>query len=386
MSIKYLKQTLDLLQEYCYNIPIILIGIYFMNKIESILQLLKRNQADAILLLNESNMHYTCGFSPSEGAVLITGEGSGYHIVDSRYTEAAKQHSKMTGLNVIEITNRFSDEILKIVNRHNIKNLLFENDTISYADYEKYRELLKNIQFLKLNNQLMQLRNIKDIDEINLIKRANNIAEKAFLELLPEVKPGKTEKELAALFDYLMAKNGSDGVSFDTILLTGNHTSMPHGVASDKQVQKGDFVLFDFGATCNGYHSDMTRTVAIGYATDEMIQAYNLVLKAQLAGIKALNDGVNCADVYKASYDILEEKDMAKYFRHSLGHGVGLEIHEGYNASPKSKDTFETGNVTSIEPGIYIPDKFGIRIEDLLYLSPRGRENLSNITKELIIL
>lgn len=355
-------------------------------RIEKITQLINKNNSDALILFNESNMHYICGFSPSEGIVVITGDGAGYHIVDSRYTETAMENAKTTGLNVIEISSSFGNEVKAIVEKHNITSMLFENETISFAKYKQYRELLSNTEFIPLDNQLMLIRNVKDIDEINLIKKANNIAEKSFMELLSEVKVGKTEKELAALFDYLMAKNGSDGVSFDTILLTGSHTSMPHGVPSDRVIQEGDFVLFDFGATCKGYHSDMTRTVAVGYATDEMIESYNLVLKAQLAGIKALGDGVKCADVYKASYDVLQEKDMAKYFRHSLGHGVGLDIHEGYNASPKSNDIFEVGNVTSIEPGIYIPDKFGIRIEDLLYISPRGRENLSKVTKELIIL
>lgn len=357
--------------------------IMHLNKI---VDLVNKNGADAVILFNESNMHYACGFSPSEGIVIITKDGSGYHIVDSRYTETAQQNAKNTGLKVVETSSAFISDVENIFKKHNIENTLFENETISLAQYEKYTKLLNDVSFLPLDNQLMLLRNVKSIDEINLIKSANNIAEKAFMELLPEVKAGKTEKELAALFDYLMAKNGSDGISFDTILLTGSHTSMPHGVPSDRKIAEGDFVLFDFGATYKGYHSDMTRTVAVGHATDEMYEAYDLVLKAQLAGIKALSDGAKCADVYKASYDVLQEKDMAKYFRHSLGHGVGLEIHEGYNASPKSVDTFEVGNVTSIEPGIYIPDKFGIRIEDLLYISPRGRENLSKITKELIIL
>lgn len=354
--------------------------------IEKITNLINENNADAVILFNESNMHYACGFSPSEGIVIVTKSGVGYHIVDSRYTETAFEYSKKTGLKVIEISASFIDEAEKIIEKHNIRKLLFEDETISYSLYNKYTALLSGTEFIPLGNLLMLLRNIKDLEEIKLIKQANNIAEKSFTELLPEVKAGKTEKELAALFDYIMAKNGSDGVSFDTILLTGSHTSMPHGIPSDRKIREGDFVLFDFGATCSGYHSDMTRTVAVGYATDEMIESYNLVLKAQTAGIKALNNGVKCADVYAAAYNVLQEKDMAKYFRHSLGHGVGLDIHEGYNASPKSQDTFETGNVTSIEPGIYIPDKFGIRIEDLLYLSPRGRENLSKITKELIIL
>lgn len=355
-------------------------------KIENTYKLINDNNADALILFDENNMHYICGFSPSEGVIILTADGTGYHIVDSRYTETAENHSKKTGLKVIEITSSFVEEVKKIVDRHSIKTLLFENETISYARYNKYKNELKNVEFINLDNKLMLLRNVKDIEEIKLMKEANKIAEKSFLELLPEIKVGKTEKELAALFDYIMAKNGSDGVSFDTILLTGTHTSMPHGVPDERTVKDGDFVLFDFGATKEGYHSDMTRTVAVGHATDEMHEMYDLVLKAQLAGIKALNDGVKCKDVYKAAYDVLEEKNMGKYFRHSLGHGVGLNIHEGYNASPKSNDTFEVGNVTSIEPGIYLPDKFGIRIEDLLYLSPRGRENLSNITKELIIL
>lgn len=353
-------------------------------KLNELTNLINKNGTDALLLFNESNMHYACGFSPSEGVVLITKSGCGYHIVDSRYTENAIKHSKESGLSVIEIQTTFLAEIEKIVCSHNIKSVLFENETISYSKYNTCKNHL-NIDFINLDNQLMMLRNVKTIDEIKLIKEANNIAEKSFIELLNEVKAGKTEKELAALFDYIMAKNGSDGVSFDTILLTGSHTSMPHGVPGENVIKKGDFVLFDFGATKEGYHSDMTRTVAVGYATDEMTEDYNLVLKSQIAGIKALADGVKCSDVYKASYDVLAEKDKAKYFKHSLGHGVGLDIHEGYNASPRSSDIFETGNVTSIEPGIYIPGKYGIRIEDLLYISPRGRENLSKITKELII-
>lgn len=353
--------------------------------LESIVNLVNNNHADALLLLNESNMHYACGFSPSEGIVIICSDGCGYHIVDSRYTENAVNYSKVSGLTVIEISNGFLCEVEKIIEKHSIKSILFEDRTISYSDYLTYRSAL-NIDFIELGNKLMNLRNVKSIDEIKLIKEANNIAEKSFIELLNDVKIGKSEKELASLFDYYMAKNGSDGLSFDTILLTGTHTSMPHGVPTDRKIQDGDFVLFDFGATKGGYHSDMTRTVAVGHVSDEMAEDYHLVLDAQIAGIKALEAGAKCADVYKASYNVLEKKDKAKYFKHGLGHGVGLEIHEGYNASPKSADTFEVGNVTSIEPGIYIPDKYGIRIEDLLYISPRGRENLSKITKELIIL
>lgn len=354
-----------------------------MNK--RINDIIKSVNADAVLLLNESNMHYFCGFSPSEGAVFLTKNGIGYHIVDSRYTEAAEKHAKSTGLTVIEINSKFSDTIKELCKKHKIKSIGFENETITLKAYNIYKEAA-NCEFVPINSILTEMRNVKTNEEIQLIKQANRIAEKSFTELLNYIEIGKTEKELASLFDYLMAKNGSDGISFDTILLTGSHTSLPHGVPSDNAIKEGDFILFDFGATCKGYHSDMTRTIAAGNATDEMKEMYNLVLNAQLAGISALKSGIKCADVYKAAYDILEEKKMGKYFRHSLGHGIGLDIHEGYNASPKSNDTFKTNNITSIEPGIYIPDKFGIRIEDMCIVKENGCENISSINKELLII
>lgn len=317
--------------------------------------------------------------------VILLKNGDCFHIVDSRYTETAENHAKETGLNVIECNSKMHEEIAKICKENNVKRIAFENETISLKSYNAYINST-GCEFVGIDNKFMQIRNIKTADEIILMKKANEIAEKSFLELLNHVKEGKTEKELQAQFEYIMAKNGSDGVSFGTILLTGAHTSLPHGVPSNKKIENGDFVLFDFGATCMGYHSDMTRTVAVGSATDEMEEMYNLVLRAQLAGIEALKAGVRCADVYKAAYDVLEEKSMAKYFRHGLGHGVGLEIHEGYNASLKSIDTYEAGNITSIEPGIYIPNKFGIRIEDVCIVTENGNENISTVPKELIII
>lgn len=357
-----------------------------MNNILKCQNIIKSKNADALILLNEANMHYLCGFSPSEGMVVIFSNGDAYHLVDSRYTETAINHSKDTGLNVIEISKSFYSHLADLLVEHNSKSVIFESETITLKEFNQVKESCQNIETIELGNLLMQERNKKELEEIDLMKKANSIAEKSFLELLNHIEVGKTEKELASYFDYLMAQNGSDGVSFDTILLTGAHTSMPHGVPSNKKIEDGDFVLFDFGATYKGYHSDMTRTIVVGSPTDEMVEAYDLVLKAQLAGIKALKAGEKCADVYKAAYDVLDEKDMTKFFRHGLGHGVGLEIHEGFNASPRSLDTYEVGNVTSIEPGIYIPDKFGIRIEDVCYLSPHGRENLSNVTKKLICL
>ncbi len=352
---------------------------------EKKVNLINELNADALLILNESNMHYLCGFSPSEGVILLLKSGDCYHIVDSRYTETACNHAKRTKINVIENNGNFAEEIATLCKNNNVTKIAFENETITLKQYDTYKKATK-CEFIPIDDKFMRIRNVKSKEEIVLMKEANRIAEESFIELLNFIEVGKTEKELQSYFDYLMAKHGSDGPSFGTILLTGAHTSLPHGVPSDLKINKGDFVLFDFGATYKGYHSDMTRTVAVGSATDEMKEMYNLVLKAQIAGINALNAGVKCADVYKAAYDVLEEKKMAKYFRHGLGHGVGLDIHEGFNASPRSKDTYEVGNVTSVEPGIYIPNKFGIRIEDVCVVTENGNEDISTVNKELLIL
>ena len=354
-------------------------------RMDKAVDIIKNAGADALILFNESNMHYFCGFSPSEGVVLILKSGEGFHIVDSRYTETAQEHAKETGLEVCEAQGSFSDYIAAICRSRHIKAIAFEDETISLKTYALYKDKTK-CEFTGIGDALMRIRNVKDETELEYMKAANSIAEKSLAELLNHIKPGKTEKELQAYFDYIMHKNGSDGVSFDTILLTGSHTSLPHGVPEDRTVKKGDFVLIDFGATYKGYHSDMTRTFAVSSASDDMKEVYELVLKAQLAGIDALKPGAACADVYKAAYDVLEEKQMGKYFRHSLGHGVGLDIHEGFNASPRSSDIFAPGNVTSIEPGIYIPGKFGVRIEDVCIVTEKGNEDISSFSKELMIL
>lgn len=355
-----------------------------MDKQKAIFDIIKRHNADAVLLTSEVNMHYFCGFSPSEGMIFLTAD-KGYHIVDSRYTETAERHAAATGLQVIEISTNFTDAVNRLLQVHAAKKLLIENETISLAEYRRFGEKLQADLF-DLGNEIETLRNVKTKDELDKIETAQKIAEKAYLELLNHIAPGKTEKELCALFDYLMEQYGSDGVSFDTILLSGPNTSMPHGVPSDRKLQNGEFVLMDFGATFDGYHSDTTRTVCLGQPSDEMQRVYQAVLEAQTAGIQALAPGQKCSDVYASAYQVLDKYSYAPYFRHSLGHGVGLQIHEGYNASPRSTDIFAPGNVTSIEPGVYLPGKFGVRTEDLLAVTENGTHNFTTLEKQLVIL
>ena len=351
---------------------------------EKMMNYVKAAGADALLLLDEADMHYVCGFSPSEGMILVTPTAV-FQLVDSRYTESARLHAADTRVQVTEITTGFWDELNALLAKIDCKILLFEDRTIAYRQYTQLQGIFSG-ELRPVANGVMDLRNVKEPWEIDLMKTANRIAEKAFLELLNDVKPGKTEKELAARFDYLMALGGSDGVSFDTILLTGAHTSMPHGVPENREVQKGDFVLFDFGATYRGYHSDMTRTVAVGHVTEEMETVYNTVLKAQLAGIAAAKADVTGAAVDGAARQVIADAGYGPYFGHSFGHSVGVEIHENPNATPSNSKPLPAGAVISAEPGIYLPGKLGVRIEDVIVITEQGCQNITLASKELLIL
>ena len=218
------------------------------------------------------------------------------------------------------------------------------------------------------------------------IIKAQRIAEAAFEHILTFIKEGVTEKEVALELDYYMLSHGADGLSFETIAVSGKNSSKPHGVPSDKKIEKGDFVTMDFGAVVEGYHSDMTRTVAVGFVTDEQKNVYETVLKAQEAAQAAASSGVCCADVDKAARDVIENAGYGEYFNHSTGHGVGVEIHEYPRLSTVCKAILSVGNVVTDEPGIYIPEKFGVRIEDMLLITENGCENLTRAPKELIIL
>ena len=351
---------------------------------EKMMNYVKTAGADALLLLDEADMHYVCGFSPSEGMILVTPTAV-FQLVDSRYTETARLHAMDTGVQVTEITTGFWDELDALLAKIDCKILLFEDRTIAYRQYTQLQGIFSG-ELRPVGNGVMDLRNVKEPWEIDLMKTANRIAEKAFLELLNDVKPGKTEKELAARFDYLMALGGSDGVSFDTILLTGAHTSMPHGVPENREVQKGDFVLFDFGATYRGYHSDMTRTVAVGHVTEEMETVYNTVLKAQLAGIAAAKADVTGAAVDGAARQVIADAGYGPYFGHSFGHSVGVEIHENPNATPSNSKPLPAGAVISAEPVSYLPGKLGVRIEDVIVITEQGCQDITLAPKELLIL
>lgn len=218
------------------------------------------------------------------------------------------------------------------------------------------------------------------------MRMAQRIAEKALADVLGIIRPGITERDIAAEITYRLLKHGGEGNSFDPIAVTGKNTSMPHGVPGDTVVKAGDFVTMDFGCLYHGYCSDMTRTVAVGYATDEMKNVYSTVLRAQLAGIAAAKAGIPGSAIDRAARDVIDAAGYGEYFGHSFGHSLGLYIHESPSASPNENTVMPVGAVISAEPGIYLPGKFGVRIEDVLILTGTGNENITHAQKQLIIL
>jgi len=339
----------------------------------------------AFLVTSDVNRFYLTLFRSSAGAVFVT-KKSAYLLVDFRYYEAAKKIEN-ADLSVICFSNRF-DAINEIIDREDIKSVALEKSTVTLEEYAVYKEKLNteiNTDFA-LSDILLDMRCVKSDDEINCIKKAQRIAEKSYIELLNYIKVGVSEHRIAVELEYLMRKYGAERPAFDTIAVSGKNSSLPHGVPGDKLLEHGDFLTLDFGAVYNGYHSDMTRTVAIAYATDQMKDVYNTVYDAHIKAASIIRSDVSCADVDIAARDYIENCGYGEFFGHSTGHGVGLDIHEKPIVYKTNNVILKSGMVITVEPGIYIPDKFGVRIEDMYLVTENGSVDLAILDKELIIL
>lgn len=338
---------------------------------------------EAFLITSEENMRYLTGFPHSEGRVFIT-ENDAVFFVDSRYIEAVTK--SVTSCEVVLMTS-FHEQLGEYIGKLGVKTVFTESEGISVAGFSALREKLPcEVRAEKADELLTSLRRRKSEYEKNKILEAQAIAEKAFDHILGFIKEGITEREIALELDFFMLKNGAECISFDTIAVSGKNSSLPHGVPSDKKVARGDFITMDYGAVVDGYHSDMTRTVAVGEVSSKQAEIYETVLSAQKKSLEILRAGISCFDADKAARDIIENAGCGKYFGHGTGHGVGLQIHESPRLSPKSRHILEIGDVVTVEPGIYIPDEFGVRIEDMAFITSDGCENLTKSPKSLIIL
>ena len=351
------------------------------NKFSSVL----KSDSDAVIITSPENRRYFTGFNSSDGFLVIT-KDEAIFFTDSRYIEAAE--NQITACKSL-LLKRVNETISPYLKEKGIKNIILETERLTVAELNS---LKKAFDFCtveakeELDEIINKLRAVKTNEEIENIKKAQRIAEDAFNHILKFIKVGVTEKEIALELDFYMLSHGAEAVSFETIAVSGKNSSMPHGVPTDKKVEKGDFITMDFGAMYNGYHSDMTRTVIVGEPSEKQREIYETVLKAQKASLAVLKSGVTGFDADKAARDIIDNAGYKDNFGHGTGHGVGIEIHESPNLSPYSKATLETGNVVTVEPGIYIPNEFGVRIEDMALITDDGCVNLTSCEKELIIL
>lgn len=342
-------------------------------------------KAGAALITSEVNRLYFTRFPATDGYLLITGDEV-ILFADSRYIEAAQRHAR--GCDRILLYKGMEDSIKPLLEQKGIKTLEAESDRLTVSELRCLKEKTGTevISDGGLDKAVDSLRAVKDAGEIALIKQAQKIAEDAFEHILGFISTDKTEKEIALELDYYMLSHGAEGISFETIAVSGANSSLPHGVPSDKKIEKGDFITMDFGAVVGGYHSDMTRTVAVGFVSGEQKKVYDTVLAAQQAGFTRLMPGVTGREADAAARSVIADAGYGQCFGHSLGHGVGVEIHEKPNLSPKSEAVLEKGNVVTNEPGIYIPGAFGVRIEDMALITGDGYENLTSCEKKLIIL
>lgn len=347
-----------------------------MNGIKDIL---KDYGVNAALVITASNTFYLSGYESTNCRILITNDKD-YFFTDMRYLEEAKN----------AIGDRFEvllggvEEIKGIVDDLGVKALGVE-ENVSYGEYRSLEELFKGIEFVAVDEAFSKIRAIKTEREISLIKTAQSVTETAFNEILPFIKEGVTEIEIAARLEYIMLKNGCE-LAFDSIVAFGENGSKPHAHRSERKLRRGEFVTMDFGAKYKGYCSDMTRTVALGAVDERKARAYNAVLEANKLAEKAIKIGEKCCDIDAVARNYLAKFSLDKFFSHSLGHSVGVDIHEMPAFSPRCDEVLKEGMIITVEPGVYLEGDFGLRIEDMALVTKNGAEILTHADKNLIVL
>ena len=322
------------------------------------------------------------GFTGTAGVAVISGTEAKF-ITDFRYVEQADAQAE--GYEIVQHKGPIHEEIAKQVKMMGINKLGFEKDHVTYSTYETYRQAIA-ADFVPVSGLIEKMRLIKDAGELKIIQEAVDIADAAFTHILDFIKPGVREIDVSNELEFFMRKQGAVSSSFDIIVASGYRSALPHGVASEKVIEKGELVTLDFGAYYKGYCSDITRTVAVGKPSDELKEIYNTVLEAQIKGVEGIKPGMTGKEADALTRDYITEKGYGEYFGHSTGHGMGLEVHEGPGLSHKSDVILEPGMVVTVEPGIYIAGVGGTRIEDDVIITENGNKILSASTKELIIL
>ncbi len=353
-----------------------------MSRVERLKKLFSAKEIDGVIITKAENRRYITGFTGSSGIVVVSADRN-VLITDFRYLEQAAEQA--TDFEIVDGTKDMIGAIKEVVEKANIKNLGFESRGMNFYEYQEYnKELCAVTKMIPIEALVEELRLYKDEEEISMIKKAAELADAAFQHIQAFIKPGVTELSIALELEYFMKKMGGEKNSFDFIVASGPRSSLPHGVASDRVIQSGEFVKMDYGTIYNGYCSDITRTVVVGEPTEKMVEIYNIVKEAQQSAIDQIKAGTTSIEADAIARDIITQAGYGLNFGHGLGHGVGLEIHEGPRVSTKEPVVLEENMVITIEPGIYIPQWGGVRIEDDVVIKKDGCHVLTTATKEMI--
>ncbi|HLR72122.1 MAG TPA: Xaa-Pro peptidase family protein [Pseudogracilibacillus sp.] len=351
-----------------------------MGKLKKLRNELEKHGLEAILITSPINRRYMTGFTGTAGAAIITGDKARF-ITDFRYTKQAEEQAKQ--FDVIEHKQSIEKEIKDQLKDMNIKRLAFEKKQVTYATYELYKNTF-DVELIPTSDIIESLRMIKSPEELEIMKKAAEVADAAYKHIQSYIKPGVKEIDVSNELEFFMRRQGATSSSFDTIVASGYRSALPHGVASTKEIQEGELVTLDYGALYEGYCSDITRTLAVGDISNELKTIYDTVLQAQLIGIEEIKPGLTGREADALTRDYITEKGYGKYFGHSTGHGLGMEVHEGPGLSYRSDVKLKPNMVVTVEPGIYVPDIGGCRIEDDIVITETGNERLTHSTKELI--
>lgn len=353
-----------------------------MSRLKQLRKGMKQQEIDGLLIESPINRRYVTGFTGTAGAVLIT-ENDAVFMTDFRYTEQAKVQAKE--FTIIEHTSAIEEEIAKQIKLLHIEQLGFEEEHTTYTAFKQYESKF-DTTLVPVKGLIETLRLIKTDEELQTLKTAANIADAAFEHILTVIKPGMKEIDVANELEFFMRQHGATSSSFDIIVASGYRSALPHGVASEKEISPGELVTMDFGALYQGYCSDITRTVAVGEISDELKRIYQIVLEAEKIGVTEITAGMTGKQADKLTRDYITEQGYGPNFGHSTGHGIGLEVHENPRLSTNSTDILQENMVVTVEPGIYVPNIGGCRIEDDIIITETGNEVITHSPKELITL
>lgn len=339
---------------------------------------------NAFLVTRRENLRYISGFTGSTGICIVRDDGSGVFVTDPRYDVQAAD--EVDGFEIVVTREPALTEASRRLLDYNVKSAGIEAASITALTKTELARLLPGVQLVDTDRVIEKLRSVKDDAEISLIRQAAQIADSALQAVLPSIREGVSELDIAIELEYQMRKLGAEKPGFDTIVASGPRSAMAHGTATARRVAPGDAIVLDFGCFYRGYTSDMTRTVFVGNPSPEMKRVYDVVLDAQTNACRHLRSGMTGKEADALARTIIEDAGYGERFGHGLGHGVGLEVHEFPTLSPRNDSPLQPSAVVSVEPGIYLPDRGGVRIEDLVVLRPDGIENLTSSPKELICL